>query len=64
MGLICEKGDFILCEEYTYPSAQALWVPLGCKAVPVGMDSRGMRADHLESVLGSWDEKVGKRPNL
>lgn len=66
VGLLCEEGDMILCEEHTYPSAQALWVPLGCEAVPVRMDGEGMRADDLEKTLSSWDEEIRgkKKPHL
>lgn len=52
--LLCEPGDSILCEEQTYPSAQAVWAPMGCKAVPVSIDGRGMRADSLEELLAGW----------
>ena len=54
--LLCEPGDFILCEQYTYPSAQALWIPMGCKAVPIRIDSRGLRPADFEKVLEQWDE--------
>lgn len=33
MRLLCEPGELILCEEFTYPTAQATWTPLGCRAV-------------------------------
>jgi aromatic amino acid aminotransferase I len=64
--MLCEPGDFILCEEHTYPSAQALWIPMGVKAVPVKLDSEGMRADRLDEVLASWDSTHPgiKRPHL
>lgn len=64
--LLCEPGDFILCEQYTYPSAQALWIPMGCTAAPVKIDSRGLIPSDLESILGSWEElhPGTKRPHL
>jgi len=64
--LLCEPGDFILCEQYTYPSAQALWIPMGCKAAPVKIDGRGLRPEDLERVLAEWDEvRDGcRRPRL
>ena len=64
--LLCEPNDYILCEKHTYPSSQALWVPMGCRAVPIDMDASGLRADHLESVLEKWEETHPgkKRPHL
>ncbi|KWU47033.1 PLP-dependent transferase [Rhodotorula sp. JG-1b] len=64
--LLCEPGDMILCEEFTFPSAMAVWVPLGCKAVPIKLDGQGMRADHLEEVLANWETSHPglKRPHV
>jgi aromatic amino acid aminotransferase I len=53
--MLCEPGNLILVEEYTYPSSQALWIPMGCQAVPIKLDGEGMRADSLEDVLGNWE---------
>ena len=62
--LLCEPGDFILCEEHTYPSAQAVWAPMGCKAAPIAMDGRVMRADALDRMLSEWSTERGKKPHL
>jgi aromatic amino acid aminotransferase I len=64
--MLCEPGDFILVEQYTYPSAQALWIPMGCVGVPIKSDSQGMSPEDLDSVLASWEEaRPGvKRPHL
>ncbi|BGO91718.1 hypothetical protein NBRC10512_006813 [Rhodotorula toruloides] len=53
--LLLEPNDWVLCEEFTFPSSMSVWVPMGCKAVPIKMDGEGMRADHLEEVLASWE---------
>lgn len=45
----------MLCEEFTYPSSQALWIPLGNKAAPIPLDAEGMRADLLEDRLANWE---------
>jgi aromatic amino acid aminotransferase I len=55
VGLLCEAGDYILCESFTYPSAQALWIPLGNFAAPIPMDDQGIRADVLDQTLSTWD---------
>ena len=62
VGLLCEPEDYILCEEHTYPSAQALWAPLGCRASPVAMDARGLRADALDEIMSSWTTTHGEKP--
>ncbi|KAK0225502.1 PLP-dependent transferase [Armillaria fumosa] len=66
VNLLCEAGDFILIEKQTYPSAQALWIPMGCNGVPIEMDSEGMRSDALEDVLRRWDfdHPGAKRPHV
>jgi aromatic amino acid aminotransferase I / 2-aminoadipate transaminase len=55
VGLLCEKNDYILCESYTYPSAQALWIPSGCHAVPIAMDGEGIIPSALEAIMAGWD---------
>lgn len=66
VGMLCEDDDFVIVEEYTYPSAQALWIPLGIKAVPVSADEEGLRADGLRAMLQRWDEKArgSRRPRV
>jgi hypothetical protein len=66
VGLLCEDNDFVIVEEYTYPSAQAHTIPLGIKAVPIPADAEGIEARSLEDMLASWDEEErgGRRPRL
>lgn len=66
MGLLCEKGDYILCESYTYPSAQALWIPNENFAAPIAMDGEGIIDTALEETLASWDQTHPgvKRPHV
>lgn len=66
VGLLCEENDFVLVEEFTYPSAQALWIPLGIKAVPIAADADGMLSQDLRSTLQNWDEEKrgGPRPRV
>ena len=43
MRLLMDKGDAILCEEYTYPHvAESFVQPQGYTAVPLSMDSYGI----------------------
>lgn len=64
--MLCEEGDYILCENYTYPSAQALWIPLGNFAAPIAMDDQGIRDDELEKALCTWEENHSgiRRPHI
>ncbi|KAI8273252.1 Aromatic amino acid aminotransferase [Colletotrichum sp. SAR 10_98] len=66
VGLLCEENDFVLVEEFTYPSAQALWIPLGIKAVPIPADADGILSQDLRSTLQNWDEEKrgGPRPRI
>jgi aromatic amino acid aminotransferase I len=66
VNLLCEFGDYILVEEHTYPSSQAVWAPMGCRGVPVSIDKDGMVPEALEVVLKSWNETHPgvKRPHL
>ncbi|KAJ4264432.1 hypothetical protein NW762_005632 [Fusarium torreyae] len=66
VGLLCEDNDFVIVDDYTYPSAQALWIPLGIKATPVSADEQGMSAKGLRKMLESWDESITgqRRPRL
>ncbi|KAL7409247.1 pyridoxal phosphate-dependent transferase [Mrakia frigida] len=60
--LLCEKGDGILCEAYTYPSALETGWPMGVRPVPVAMDDFGMIPEALEELLAGWDDvKEGRR---
>ena len=55
---LCNPGEMILTEEWTYPSALFSCAPFGIKPASVAMDSEGMRADDLRKVLSEWDEKA------
>lgn len=56
-------GDWILAEEWTYPSALYALQPWGIKAAPVAVDGEGLCAIDLRRVLAEWneDERGGKR---
>jgi len=62
VGLLMEKGDAVLVEEWTYPGAENAFLPLGCEMVAIKMDGEGVLPSHMDKVLGEWDEeKRGKR---
>ncbi|KAG8997539.1 hypothetical protein FRB90_012488 [Tulasnella sp. 427] len=63
---LCNKGDGLLVEEWSYPSALHTSRPHGVFPVPVAMDLEGMRSDALETILESWDEAARgcRRPHI
>jgi aromatic amino acid aminotransferase I len=66
VGLLMEKGDAVLVEEWTYPGAENAFLPLECEMVAIKMDGEGVLPSHMDKVLGEWDEeKRGKkRPHV
>lgn len=56
LRMLCERGDYILMEEYTFSSAQETATPQGLKVQPVRMDEQGLLPESLDEVLSSWDE--------
>lgn len=66
LRVLCERGDYILTEEYSFVSALETAAPLGIKAAAVKMDEQGLRADALDEVLTNWDEKArgARKPHL
>ncbi|KKK19848.1 hypothetical protein ARAM_005446 [Aspergillus rambellii] len=56
LRLLCERGDYILMEEYTFASAQETALPQGVNVAPVGMDEEGLCPEALDEVLSNWDE--------
>jgi len=64
--LLCNPGDPILVEAWTYPSAiESAW-PMGVRPVPVDIDADGLVPSALEDVLKNWNEEERgcKRPRL
>jgi aromatic amino acid aminotransferase I len=66
LRMFTTPGDWMLSEEYTFVAAVETAAPLGVKTAAVPMDEDGMRADGLDDVLTSWDEKErgGPKPFL
>ncbi|KAG2348855.1 PLP-dependent transferase [Suillus weaverae] len=59
---LCNPGEGVLCEEWTYPSAIASMSPFNIKPVPVAMDGLGMKSDDLENLLSQWDPVSRQMP--
>ena len=66
-NMLLDPGDFILVEEFTYPSALEVMYPLQAHTVPVKMDRQGMLDTDLEDILSTWDSKWrgrSRRPKI
>jgi aromatic amino acid aminotransferase I len=59
---LCNPGEGVLCEEWTYPSAMASMIPYNIKPVAVAMDGLGMKSDDLENLLSQWDPVSRQMP--
>jgi aromatic amino acid aminotransferase I len=64
--IFCERGDFVLSEEYTFASAVETARPLGITFVGVKMDSEGLLPESMDEILTNWDVEArgGRRPHL
>jgi aromatic amino acid aminotransferase I len=56
LRIFCEKGDFIIAEEYAFSSALETALPMGIKVMSVKMDEQGLIPESLDDLLSSWDE--------
>ncbi|OAQ36157.1 amino transferase [Linnemannia elongata AG-77] len=54
IGLLCNRGDKIFVEEWTYPTALETLDPLGVGHIAVEMDGEGMTATGLRRLLDNW----------
>ncbi|CZT02963.1 hypothetical protein WAI453_012188 [Rhynchosporium graminicola] len=56
--MFCERGDFVLSEDYAFASAVETAAALGVGFVGVAMDAEGLLPDSLDDLLSNWDEKA------
>ena len=64
--MFCDRGDFVLSEEYTFASAVETAAPLGIKFLGVEVDDQGLLPESLDEILSNWDSKArgGKKPSV
>lgn len=64
--MFCERGDYIMSEEYTFASAVETALPLGLKVIGIKMDDQGLLPEHMDSILSEWDAKSrgARKPHL
>lgn len=61
-----KRGDYILIEQYTYPSCLETAKPLGARFVAISMDKDGLLPEDLDRVVSSWDASImgAERPKV
>lgn len=66
--LLCDRnrGDTILMEDYTYPSALQTIRPQGINIVGVKMDAQGLLPDDMDRILSSWNVETrgSRKPHI
>ncbi|KAL9616991.1 MAG: hypothetical protein Q9160_008181 [Pyrenula sp. 1 TL-2023] len=62
--MFCERGDWLLTEEYTYPGAIEAAGSLGINVLGVGMDDEGLLPEDLDLKLRMWNCAIGPKPFL
>lgn len=58
LRLFCNRGDYILTEEYTFSSAMETALPQGVRLAPIKMDEQGLIPASMDEVLSNWDVSV------
>ncbi|RAO69561.1 uncharacterized protein BHQ10_005573 [Talaromyces amestolkiae] len=66
LRVLCERGDYILTEEYAFASALETAAPLGIHIAAVKMDEQGLLPEDMDELLTNWDEKArgAAKPHL
>ncbi|TVY13197.1 Aromatic amino acid aminotransferase [Lachnellula arida] len=64
--IFCERGDYVLSEEYTFASAVETALPLGIKFAGVKMDDQGLIAESMDEILSNWNvqERGARKPRV
>lgn len=64
LRMLCERGDWLITEAFTYPGTLEMVKPMGINLLSIGMDEEGLLPEKLEHQLSSWDETRGRRPSV
>lgn len=54
LRMFCQRGDYILSEEYTFSAAVETAAPMGIKVAGIKMDEEGLLPADLEHLLQTW----------
>lgn len=64
LNIFCDRGDWVIAEQYTYSGAKDVIEAHGLRILGVEMDDFGLRPDELQRKLDAWDESLGNKPFL
>ncbi|KAF2719401.1 aromatic amino acid aminotransferase [Polychaeton citri CBS 116435] len=64
LRLLCNRGDWIVTEAFTYSGTIEASRPLGLKLLGVEMDDEGMMPEDLDLKLSTWDPSQGRKPSV
>lgn len=60
--ILCNPGDTVLVEKYTYPGTIASARAKGLKTLGIEMDDEGLLPEDLDQKLQNWDHARGRKP--
>lgn len=60
--ILCNPGDTVLVEQYTYSGAMASAKAQSLEVLGIEMDSLGLVPEYLDQKLQNWDHARGKKP--
>lgn len=55
--MFCQRGDYIMSEEFTFVSAMETALPMGINCIGIKMDSEGLIPEDMDEILSNWDEQ-------
>lgn len=62
--ILCDPGDLILAEQFTYPGTLAAAKSQGLSVIHVAMDDEGLSATDLDRTLSTWSPPQGAKPQV
>ncbi len=64
--MFCEAGDWIMTEQFTFPTMVETARPFGVRVAGIPMDEYGLCPKQLDEILSNWDEteRRGRKPFL
>lgn len=64
LRMLCERGDWLLSESYSYPGTLEMVKPIGINLLGIDMDDEGLLPDVLDRQLSNWDLTRGRKPSV
>lgn len=64
LRVLCNRGDWILAERFTYPGTLAGARSRGINVCPLDMDDEGLSPAHIKHTLETWDLSKSLRPSV